>query len=275
MSRLKPTMDVIRGLFARSGNQCAFPDCSHPLVNSKNMFVGQVCHIEAVLPGGQRYNADKSDEERRSYDNLLLLCYAHHIETNDEREWTADRMKAMKRNHEEQCYQSTFTIEESTLREVSDDIEAYWTEIHRLNQEAHVAPPDVVVQIDSHASFDELVESCNSSLDGLSDHHDILRQSDEKLNDDFCGLLRIKGIDPSLFDDIPYYRHPFENRNFLTHAMGLPNTLQRLRVDLILMEIKFLEKCLKSNSGNEEIRSRLLELRAQFAEIAQNEVAVD
>ena len=35
------------------------------------------------MPQGERFNAEQSDEERRSYDNLLLLCYQHHIETDD------------------------------------------------------------------------------------------------------------------------------------------------------------------------------------------------
>ena len=243
-------------------------------MNAKNQFVGQICHIEAAAPGGQRYNADQSDEDRRSYDNLLLLCYMHHIETNDESEWTTDKLKLMKREHEEQC-QHTFTIDESTLREISSEIEAYWTEIHRLNQQAHVAPPDVALQVDSSATFDELICNGNCTLDRLSYHHKVLRQSDEKLIDDFCDLLKAKGIDPGLFHDIPYYEHPFENRNVETHNIALPNVVQRLHVDFIHMKIKFLEECLKSRTGDKRIAGRLQELRAQFAKIAQTEVVVD
>jgi hypothetical protein len=83
MTRLTPKSEVIRALFARSGNQCAFPGCAQLLVNHKNQLIGQVCHIEAATPGGERYNQRQTDEERRDYNNLLLLCYPHHVETND------------------------------------------------------------------------------------------------------------------------------------------------------------------------------------------------
>jgi hypothetical protein len=83
LAGLAPKLETIRALFARSGNQCAFPGCIHPLVNDKQKFIGQVCHIEAAMPEGERYNPEQNDEQRRSYENLLILCYQHHIETDE------------------------------------------------------------------------------------------------------------------------------------------------------------------------------------------------
>ena len=226
MSRLKPTTDVIRGLFARSGNQCAFLGCRHVLVNEKNRFVGQICHIEAASFGGPRYNPSKTDEQRRSYENLMILCYAHHVETNDEDEWTSDKLRAMKRNHKDQCEQSAFEVSESTLREIAVEMDAYWNRIHRLNKQKHLAPPDVAVEIKANASFSELTDSCKSTLRTLRYHHNTLRESDEKLVDDFRSLLKTKGLDPDFFDEIPYYENPFELRNGEIHFMALP-TLSR------------------------------------------------
>ena len=275
MSRLKPTTEVIRGLFARSGNRCAFPDCGHLLISEKNKFVAQICHIEAASPGGHRYNPLQSDEERRSYKNLMILCYAHHVETNDEREWTADKLRAMKRNHERQCDQLAFRIDEKTLREISDEMEVYWSRIHRVNTQDHVAPPDVALQVDPNASFGKLLDSCDNALRGLVYHHNLLRESDEKLRGDFRRLLSTKGVDPAIFDDIPYYDHPFDLRNDETHFMALPNLVQRLEVDLLHMEIKFLEECLKAKSSDKCAKERLDELREQFARIAQTGVLID
>jgi len=51
LARLAPNTNVLRALFARSGNQCAFPGCTQPIINSKNKFIGQVCHIEAASEG--------------------------------------------------------------------------------------------------------------------------------------------------------------------------------------------------------------------------------
>jgi len=84
MARKSPTSQTLRALLAKSGNQCAFPDCNHPLINEKNKLIAQLCHIEAANKGGERYNPNQDDEQRRGYENLLFLCYRHHIETNDE-----------------------------------------------------------------------------------------------------------------------------------------------------------------------------------------------
>lgn len=98
--RLPPTSSVSRELFSRSGNQCAFPNCSEPIVNAVGDFVAQLCHIEAALPGGQRFRAEMSNEERRSYANLMLMCYPHHIRTNDVEAYPVSRLQEMKAEHE-------------------------------------------------------------------------------------------------------------------------------------------------------------------------------
>ncbi len=92
MARLAPKIDVLKALFARSGNQCAFPGCTQPLINGKNKFVAQVCHIEAASEGGERYSPEGNDEQRRNYENLLIFCYPHHIETDDVEDYPVERL---------------------------------------------------------------------------------------------------------------------------------------------------------------------------------------
>ncbi|MEB9694857.1 hypothetical protein [Bacillus thuringiensis] len=98
--RLDPKKDTLRELYLKSGNRCAFPGCEKTILNDKGNVVGQICHIEAALPGGERFNPNQTNEERRQASNLLLLCYEHHIETNDVKEYTVKRLKKMKKNHE-------------------------------------------------------------------------------------------------------------------------------------------------------------------------------
>jgi len=38
----------------------------------------QIAHIHAVEPGGARYDANMTDEARRSFPNLILLCKPCH-----------------------------------------------------------------------------------------------------------------------------------------------------------------------------------------------------
>jgi hypothetical protein len=67
-----------RKLGILSGNECAFPSCRAPILDTDHhVIVGQVCHIKAKSPGGPRYDPDQSAEERDGFDNLMLMCAAH------------------------------------------------------------------------------------------------------------------------------------------------------------------------------------------------------
>ena len=95
------TEKTIKRLYALSGNQCAFPDCNMTLLSSgSEINFSNICHIEAAEPGGQRYNSTSNNDYRRSYENLMLLCANHHLETNDVVNYTKAILQEMKKNHE-------------------------------------------------------------------------------------------------------------------------------------------------------------------------------
>lgn len=98
--RLAPSPETIRRLFSLSGNLCYFRGCHNIMINSAGDFIGQVCHIEAAMPGGERFNKNMSNEQRRSFDNLILLCYEHHVTTDDVKIYDVKSLKDMKHNHE-------------------------------------------------------------------------------------------------------------------------------------------------------------------------------
>jgi hypothetical protein len=107
---------TLKRLFALSGNICAFPGCGRRMVNERNARDSNICHIEAANEGGERFNANMTDEQRADYDNLILLCVQHHDETDDATVYTADRLKEMKRNHESQYLSARINKNPSMLR---------------------------------------------------------------------------------------------------------------------------------------------------------------
>jgi hypothetical protein len=98
--RLAPTRETLRELYLKSGNRCAFPGCKKSLFNIKGFFVGQICHIEAAEPGGERFNKKQTNEQRRAPSNLVLMCYEHHVETNDVDKFPVEAMVRIKTEHE-------------------------------------------------------------------------------------------------------------------------------------------------------------------------------
>ena len=67
---------MVKKLFALSGNQCCMPDCSskQPLYDEKeDILYAKIAHIYPANKDS-RFKSGYSDEELRSFDNLLLVC---------------------------------------------------------------------------------------------------------------------------------------------------------------------------------------------------------
>ena len=47
--QLMPVYQVARDLYLRSGNRCAYPGCSQPLMTADGVLAGETGHIEAAL----------------------------------------------------------------------------------------------------------------------------------------------------------------------------------------------------------------------------------
>lgn len=100
MARLKPKESTWKRLLALSQNVCAFPGCETPIFDESGTLLADICHIEAANQKGERYNKHMTDEERRAFENLLLLCKTHHAKTNNVAEFPVERMQKIKRDHE-------------------------------------------------------------------------------------------------------------------------------------------------------------------------------
>ena len=104
--RRKLKQSTVKILYALSGNRCAHPGCQNRLITpeteqSDAAVVNHICHIYARSDGGPRNNPGLNEEERDSYDNLILLCAHHHAIVDKQPEsYTAEILKQWKREHE-------------------------------------------------------------------------------------------------------------------------------------------------------------------------------
>ena len=119
VKRLEPTKDTIRELFVKSGNECAFPDCGHRVIDENGVFIAQMCHIEAAEKGGQRFNKNMTNESRRHVSNLMLMCHKHHKITDNVELYPVDRLQEMKRKHEARFTNAVDTIYKSIVDEMT------------------------------------------------------------------------------------------------------------------------------------------------------------
>ena len=97
----EPTRQTIKKLFALSGNICAFPGCSRPLVESAGTITGEICHIQARNEGGPRFNPQLTSKQIHSFKNLILLCGDHHKIIDDQPHiYTTEVLFDLKKMHE-------------------------------------------------------------------------------------------------------------------------------------------------------------------------------
>ena len=119
---------TIRRLDILSGNECSAPDCTNKLIaRDGQTIVSKICHIEAASINGPRFNSDMTDDERRHFDNLILLCdECHSIIDNPENEsdYPVELLKDWKKEHEGKRQYSILTqrtsLLDSAIRAISD-----------------------------------------------------------------------------------------------------------------------------------------------------------
>jgi len=268
MARKVPKPTVIKALFARSGNKCAFPGCTQRLVNDKNQFIGQLCHIEAANLGGERYNDSQSDEYRRSYENLILLCYPHHIETNDVLEFPSEQLSSMKWRHEQNCQGQPFHVNDEFVSQLTKEMDSYWGQIEVINTIEHLVPK-LALEINAKASFFEIIADMKGLVNKIEKTGEYFEESDQLLMTDLLGLLKKAGIDSKGLQSVPYYENPFVNRNWEMRNLGFRNTIAKLHINLLHTEIKFLEEYLKINPTDTDGLRRLEELKETFRQVAR------
>lgn len=102
----RPSESVVKTLFALSCNTCAFPGCEERLTDPGWLQVkADIAHISGDRPGSARYDPTMTDEERQSFQNLVLLCPNHHrhVDRLEPERFSVADLRAMKAKHEERC----------------------------------------------------------------------------------------------------------------------------------------------------------------------------
>ena len=274
MARLKIRASTIRQLFSSSGNQCAFPGCTHELINHRHQFVAQVCHIYAASFGGERYNPDVSDDDLRLPENLLIMCYAHHVETNDVDAYPSERLKKIKLRHERQNAPLDFSVPKIALEEAIAQESAYWLKVRRANTIDH-AFEELKFDVDPDASFYSATRQLREAISRLSVLVEAFRESDEKLPVDLCVLFERLGLNTNPLDELPCYENSFEQRNWEYHNIGVPNWSREIEIRLLQIEIRHYEILARTVDLSQRVEERIAEAKKKLLDMSRNELRVD
>lgn len=83
-----------------------------------------IAHISGALPGAPRYDESMTDDERRGYANLILLCVPHHktVDRLHPEKYSVDELGRWKREHEDAEGSATLEgITEEHLAQLIED----------------------------------------------------------------------------------------------------------------------------------------------------------
>ncbi len=100
---LHPAMQA--ALWTVSNGHCYAPGCPIPVVLEVRPGVyqknSQIAHIYGVRPKAARYRGELSEARRDSFENLIILCLAHHEEVDsDEDRYPPEKLHEWKLSHE-------------------------------------------------------------------------------------------------------------------------------------------------------------------------------
>ena len=273
MARKSPSARSLKLLYVRSGNECAFPDCEHPIFNDKGLYIAQLCHIKGTKKGGQRYDADQTDEERRSPENLLFMCHRHHKETDNEEEYSVDKLTEIKNNHELRFTEEGRKFSKEMIRQVLFEVNYFWNKQSTKSFELQ----DLKIERDFDRGIFDLFKELDEHISTISNYCDICADSDtsETLTSDLKELFEKAELDFSKLKNIPYYENPFENRNWEMHNIGRPNFFSHISLCLNQLKVKTTEELLKQNPDNTTLKKLIEEFRQEFDVDYDNSYYVD
>ena len=234
---------IYRALLTRSGNKCAYPGCPNPIVNSKNIYEANLCHIESVSHKEQRYNPKLPKEQVNGYDNLMFMCRKHHVETDDENVYTVDILKDMKYKHESLYIENPYQIDMSHVYLLKKETEEFWSKVENANENEHELP-DLKVEINSKADYLDLSNEIDETIKSIEFLIEVIDNQDK-------------------------------NKYWEIFNLGFPNHLNKIRIVLEHMSIKYLETYLTSNPHDMRLKAMLENMRKDFLVISKTSTHSD
>jgi len=270
VERLRPTSKVLRSLYLKSGNLCAYPGCARVLINNQGVMIGRICHIKAASRGGKRFDKTMSNEERRAASNLILMCGDHHTVIDScEKQYSVKKLQKWKEAHEQKFSAIGKTLKRAFKKQFDDSTDSIVTTLPKTCKRIHQTVPDAFADGDVPDLIAELSDYTNrlnkcpdeyrefmlalykyaakqdfDSDGGVVIHVDdvkhIFKLSDRKLKEygkslDRHGLGDIDEIDP---DDWHFFLRHFSS--FLTWA-DLNEFCKEYDIDpkTIIVDVKF------------------------------------
>lgn len=151
---------TLRRLDTLSGNECAHPNCTKNLIAEDGIsIISKICHIAAASKEGPRFDESMTDDERRGFQNLILLCDEHHViidNKENESHYPTHLLKKWKSDHEKKIRELTssknlLSQHPLALNTVINTISSNMMELLELPE------PEIAPNTEAKISFNNLI----------------------------------------------------------------------------------------------------------------------
>ena len=261
---------TLRFLYGKSGNKCAYPDCTAPIFEGDGTLTGECCHIEAYSPNGARYNTSTSSEEKNAEENLILMCSRHHkiIDTHPE-QYSVETLKKYKQQHEMKYSHEQRELDQNMLKALEYSIITYWDRIQNIDT---ADTTGLKITLDPNFNVEEFTFLLDENFKKLEEFMESFHESDQILIEDLQYICEQVGLDYTQFETLPYYNHLFVNRNWVEHSIGIPNVINHLKMYYFALNIKYLEELVKHDQS---YMDKLLSFREKLLEFQKGNYYAD
>lgn len=209
---------TIKLLWSNAAGRCSFSDCNERLTVTQAAYsaphtLGEMAHIKGKKHGSNRYDETQTDDQRDSYENLILLCPNHHTRIDkpeNEGIFTVDALMQMKMNHEASISRCLDSVEISNINELKGQIiiclaenRQSWLQYGPLSGNAQKNPQsDEIYAIWISERLSTIVPN-NRVIVGLLDaNRNLFNRSDQDIVSQF--LAHAKSYEKWVNDEIPY-----------------------------------------------------------------------
>lgn len=255
---------TLRFLYGKSGNKCAFPGCNEPIFEDNGLLTGECCHIEAFSQGGPRYNPDTNEDEKNKESNLVLMCSRHHkvIDSLPE-EYTVEKLKAIKKEHEVLYSGETRKMTEKMLFVLSVESNKFWSKIKEIDDSDKTR---LKLKMEIQEDIPNLLNKIEVAFNSLEDDLSLLSRNDKSLINHLKDFCQKYNIDISMLDDIPYYEIPFSKYHWKIHNLSIPNKINHIKMFYLQLIVKLLERLSilfdnEYSTNLDEYRMKLIEFQ--------------
>ena len=271
MSRQIKEKDL-KALFAKSGNLCSFPGCNFEMVDKDNYIMGEIAHIESYNKNGPRYNSKQTEEERNSYENLILLCPNHH-KLIDKKfiEYSVDYLQKIKKEHEEKFKNAIVQFDYEKICKINKELNIYFEKVNETNNKNN---NELKMKININNNFEVLSVQVNESIEYIENVLKEISEYLENLNDNIIKKLKDLSYNLERWKTIPYDENEFYNPFWEYINIGCENNFKILKTDFIHMEILYYTEYLKLND-DKEVAYKLKKLKEKLLDLAEHQIYTD